>query len=116
MSGPVATEEISLMQADSTECERCAQIVAKAVAASPMVYTRTEYGRGETDYVSVYVVSVDQRIQNITYYVATAAGLKMTERGIKYGGGQYSKGLEAFESACIVAGVTVDQRRWEELR
>lgn len=81
----------------------------------PLIYTRTEFGRGETDYVSIYVVDAGH-IVNLTYRVAKAAGLKMTERGIKFGGAQYNKGLEAFGWACKVAGIPEDQGKWEELR
>ena len=63
-----------------------------------IVHTRTEYMRGQTDYVRVYVVWRGE-IEDITYFVARAAGRRLTDRGIAFGGGGYSKGLEAADDA-----------------
>jgi hypothetical protein len=103
------------MAKDYTERERCIHIVTIALDGEHPIYTRTDYGSGLTDYVRVYVAHNDRSIQDLTYHVATAAELKLNERGIKMGGGQYSKGLEVFGWACKVAGVPEDQSRWQEL-
>lgn len=85
--------------------------------AGRVFYTHTDYGRGETDYVRVYVATDRDRITDVSFYVARATGRKITERGIAYGGGGYSKGLEAAMDAARVAGEAepFDQRRWQKL-
>jgi hypothetical protein len=80
-----------------------------------VIHTRTDYMRGQTDYVQVYVVN-NGRIRDITYFVAKAAGRRMTDRGIAYGGGGYSKGLEAADD-CWRARFNepLRQSQWERL-
>lgn len=62
------------------------------------VWTLQTNGRGETDYVRLFVVKGGEIVE-ITYYVAAIAGRRMTPDGIAYGGGQYSKQLEAADDA-----------------
>lgn len=79
-------------------------------------YTRTEFGRGETDHVRIYVATKRDEISDITYYVARANDLRMSDRGIPFGGGGYSKGLEAADYAYQAAhGKPLNQKFWREL-
>lgn len=84
--------------------------------AGRVFYTRTDYGKGETDYVRIYVADVD-KITDVSFYVARATGRRITERGIAFDGGGYSKGLEAAMDAARACGEedTFDQRRWVTL-
>lgn len=99
-------------------------LVASAVQRSPHVYTQTEYGTGQRDWVRVYVIGEDAdsgapTIEEITGPLANAADLPFQNDGkrygIPYGGGGYSKALEAFESACRIAQVDADQTKWREI-
>src|SRR5688572_5801131 len=81
------------------------------IQGDTLIHTRVVYGRGERDYVKVYIVKQEpdettrfgntqegrQGIIDITYYVARAAGMKLRHGGIVFGGGQYDKGLECAE-------------------
>ena len=79
------------------------------------IATMTDYRRGQTDYVRVFVTH-DGRITDITYFVARAAGRRMTERGIAFGGGGYSKGLEAADDAWRARfGEALNQGQWDSL-
>lgn len=81
-----------------------------------IIHTRTEYTRGQTDYVKVYVVK-QGRIFDASYYVARAAGLKVTDRGIALKGGQYSKALEVADWAWRTRfdGESLPQTHWSEI-
>lgn len=86
--------------------------------AGRVFYTHTDYGRGTTDYVRVYVATDRDKITDVSFFVARATGRTITDRGIAYGGGNYSKGLEAAMDAAMAAGedaATFDQRRWQRL-
>lgn len=79
------------------------------------VYTLTDYTRGMTDYVRVFVVRKGA-ISELTYYIAAATGHRMTDRGLPFGGGQYSKALEAADLAWRARfGEPLDQSVWREL-
>lgn len=79
-------------------------------------YTQTRHGRGQTDYVRVYVADRD-KITDITYYVARACESRLAlEKGLPFGGGGYSKGLDAALMAARASGDNdFDQSRWQEL-
>lgn len=98
------------------ERERCIAAVKKYVDEDTRVYTLTTYGKGTTDYVRVFVAH-DGTVVDITYYVARAADYhrQIKPIGWPFGGAQYSKGLEAFDWTCRVAGTKSDQRKWGEL-
>jgi hypothetical protein len=99
------------------ERERCTRVVREALASRrPRVYTLTTYGRGETDHVRIFVAD-GGKIHELTYYVARAVGNAQLSpgKGWAFRGGGYSKGLEAFDWACRIAGVSVDQSKWSEL-
>lgn len=68
-----------------------------------LVEVRTELGKGETDYVSVHVYSVDSysgqiTAHNLTPYIARAWGYTLRRSNTKFqipmGGGQYSKSYD----------------------
>jgi len=81
------------------------------------LYTRTDYGRGETDYVRLYVVSENRQILDMTYAVAKLSGRRLTDRGLALRGGNYSKGLEVADDAYkAVYGRPLDQSRWMEIK
>ena len=84
------------------------------------IYTLTDYGRGMTDYVRVFVIGTssdgcDREIHELTWLVARATDGAFSDRGLPFGGGNYSKALEAFCGACRAAGVAADQSRWRKL-
>jgi hypothetical protein len=111
--------------AEETERWHAIEQLRKIITENSVIHTRTEYGRGETDYVSVYVITTQAHhrtgeehhlITNITYYVAKAARLKLNNRGIKYGGGNYNKGLEAADSCWrVVFNRALPQEQWMEI-
>lgn len=87
-----------------------------------ILHTRTIIGRGETDYVKLYVVSRREgqyRIFNATYYAACLMGVKLHPGtgGIPMGGGQYNKGLQVAETVWkAVRREHLDQtNNWEEI-
>jgi hypothetical protein len=89
------------------------------ISPETVIHTRTDYGKGQTDYVRVYIVGTDYKgrpeIQDVTYFVARATEHRMTERGLPFGGGGYSKGLDAFIGTCRAIGQDADQGRWREI-
>ncbi len=99
-----------------------AQITAEAVHTSlrrvtpdTVIHTLTTYGRGQTDHVRVFVVDADQII-DVTWAVAQSLGRKVKPHaGIGYGGGGYSKGLDAAMDAARAAGFVLNQSNWREL-
>lgn len=93
---------------------RAVKLLREYVKPSTPVYTRTEYTKGMTDYVSVYVAKGGQ-IHDLTWYVAQATSYRMTDRGLALGGGSYSKGLNVFIATRRAAGREADQRLWREL-
>lgn len=112
------TNMFDLPPKERAEAERVNAAEVMAEYRDRVFYTRTEYGRGETDYVRIYVADRDE-IHDLTYYVARAQGLSMNDRGIRFGGGGYAKGLEAAEAAYHAAGGgfgTFDQHNWREIR
>jgi hypothetical protein len=93
--------------------------LAEMIGPDTVIHTRTDYGKGLTDYVRVYVVGTDHKdraeIQDVTYFAARAMEDRLTERGIPFGGGGYSKGLDCFIGVCRVIGQPADQGRWREI-
>lgn len=81
------------------------------------LWTRTDYGRGETDYVHLYVVAKG-RIVNVTYWAARACDEHgSVAKGWRWGGGQYSKGESAAEATFRAAGLPYSQETdWNEFR
>lgn len=84
-----------------------------------VLYTITDYTKGSTDYVRVFVVRGGE-IEEITWYVANAVdgnALRMTDRGIGLGGYGYSKALEVASAAWRVRfGESLPQRtNWRRL-
>lgn len=62
------------------------------------LYTLTTFGSGETDYVRIFTVRRGEIVE-LTYYVGVLTGLRnASKRGLAFGGGQYSKGLEAADA------------------
>jgi hypothetical protein len=121
---PTATQRAEQRIGTERDAERAhARMMLQRLIPSrqTLIYTRTEYTRGSTDYVSVYVVK-GREIHDITYYVAAAVpGRKMrqTDRGIGLRGGQYSKALEVADLAWRTRfdGASIPQgTNWRELR
>src|SRR4051794_15233385 len=80
-----------------------------------LLYTLTDYGRGETDYVRVFTAKAG-KIVELTFYAARAAERRQTVRGIALGGGNYSKGLEVADDVHRAAfAAPLDQSKWREL-
>jgi hypothetical protein len=111
------TSTSSTEYTEQDEVERCKARIAKALDKSFYVYTLTRFGRGQTDHVEVYVADpATSRIERLTYEVAKVSGHRMTDKGMPFGGGGYSKGLDAFILTCKAAGLPdAPQARWEEL-
>lgn len=109
-------------KATQEEQAHAVEMLQRLISRDSLVFTRTTYGRGETDHVQVFVIvpEPDGRpaIRDVSYYVARAAGRKVTDRGIAYGGCQYSKALEAADDCWRATfGESIDQARtWRELR
>lgn len=90
-----------------------ARILKSMINDDTVIHTRTEYGRGERDYVRAYVVRVSSTPQNfwrvkyeiidISYFIATASNRRMTMHGISVGGGHFNKGLEIAEDCWRIA-------------
>jgi len=96
----------------------------KHIGPTTIIHTRTDYVRNsEADYIRAYICKPEPdgryAILDITYYIATASDLIMTERGIRLGGGQYDKGLEIAETCWRVAfrsEIRFDQtNNWREI-
>lgn len=71
------------------------------LAPSSLLEFRTEYGKGQTDYVSVhlyYVKDGEGRMANLTYNVGRACGYSFRRSEYKnqlaLGGGNYSKSFD----------------------
>jgi hypothetical protein len=107
---------MSATQERQTEQENAVEALQRFIPSRrTIVHTRTDYTRSMTDYVRVYVVS-HGAIQDITYFVARARGRRMTDRGIAYSGGGYSKGLEAADDAWRARfGEALRQSQWREI-
>lgn len=89
--------------------------IREALGRSRPVYTLTTYGKGQTDHVRIFGVQ-DGAIVEVTFHVAQLLGRKVKPRaGIGYGGGGYSKGLDAAMDACRTIGRKLDQSTWHEL-
>lgn len=116
MSERVNMFDLPPKERKEAERQNAAEVMAEY--RDRVFYTRTDYGRGETDYVRIYVADRD-RIHDLTYYVARALDLPIKDRGIPHGGGGYNKGLDAAMSAFHAAGGgfgEFDQANWQELR
>jgi len=107
---------MSATQERQAEQERAAVSLRSYIPTRrTIIHTRTDYTRGQTDYVRLYVVS-NGAIVDITYFVARARGRRMTDRGIAYSGGGYSKGLEAADDAWRARfGEALRQSQWREI-
>lgn len=101
---------------DSSERQR--EYLADYVGPDTLIYTRQTHGRGETDYLEVFI-SEGNGIRNITWMVAKATGWRVRDhqgrRTIAMGGGGYSKGLEIYRSIRITLGYPEEQDRHREL-
>jgi len=86
-----------------------------------LIFTRTEFTRGEVDYVRAYIVHPEpdgrHAILDISYFIAAASDMKMTGRGIRVGGIQFDKGLEVADTCWkIVFGSPIPQDyNWREV-
>lgn len=98
----------------NAEIERCRDHLS-AVVPGRDLFTRTDYGRGETDYVRVYIAPRADAIVDISYHAARVSGRRMTDRGVALRGGQYSKGLELVENIWHAIGAKSDQQHWHEI-
>src|SRR5262245_35331188 len=81
------------------------------------LYTLTTFGRGETDYVRIFTARAGEIVE-LTWWLRAAAGMRGRPRmGIAFGGGQYSKALEAVDLLWHTRfGAAFPQdRRWGEL-
>jgi hypothetical protein len=103
------------------EREHALKVLAGKIERDTVIYTQTAYTKSQTDYVRIFVIGRDyegrHEIQDITYFVAKASEQRMTERGIPYRGGGYSKGLEAATDAwgCVAYAAPLNQGNWREL-
>lgn len=113
------------MPASSRPRRLAADQLAELLARRPIVHTRTEYGRGETDYVTVYVIRPEPGhpdglpcITNISWAAGTACGLRLKDGAIALRGGQYNKGLEVADAIWRhVHGEPIPQdTNWREIR
>lgn len=79
--------------------ETAREYLAEWIKPSTVVFTLTTPGRGETDYVRVFVASKRNSIADVTYLVAPAIGRKLRNRydhSIPMGGGGYNKALDVY--------------------
>lgn len=101
---------------DSEERQR--EYLAECVGPDTLVYTRQTHGKGETDYLEVFI-SDDGTIRNITWMVARAAGMRVRDRDgrrmIPMGGGGYSKGMDLYLTIRWILNYSTDQDRHREL-
>lgn len=106
------------------EQQHAVEYLRRVIDRETLIHTQTRFGSGMTDHVRVFVVrpepvgdTIRWGILDVSYHVARAAGRRMTERGIAFGGGQYSKGLEAADDAWrAVFGEALPQGgNWREL-
>lgn len=104
--------------------ERQQGYLSERIKPSTVIYTMLEPGRGETDYVRVFVAPRKGAIRDITWMVAKACGLRVKDREgrwfIPMGGGGYSKGLQVYLDIRYALGhqpigSSSGQVRWEEL-
>lgn len=80
------------------------------------VWTLTRFGRGERDYVRLFVARPAGEIVEITFYVAVLTDQPLHDDGIGYGGGQYSKALEAADDAWRARfDEPLPQSQWQDL-
>ena len=100
------------------------QYLADWVKPSTVIYTMTDYGSGETDWVRVLVAPKRGSIRDITYLVGPAIGRKHRERNGKFvvpmGGGGYSKGLDIYLDiryalGHLKGGSVEGQDKWREI-
>jgi hypothetical protein len=101
------------------EREHAMKVLSKLITADTVIHTRTDYGKGQTDYVRVYVVAPDYEgrleVSDVTYFVARATESRLTDKGLPLRGGGYSKGLDVFISTCHALGLPANQHRWREI-
>ena len=113
MSEATATESLPW---DGAERQR--EYLADDIGPETLIYTRQTHGRGETDYLEVFI-SDDGTIRNITWTVAKATGWRIRDhqgrRMIAMAGGGYSKGLDVYLSIRFTVGLSDDQRQHREM-
>lgn len=96
--------------------ERGIEVMREHLKRGDVLWTRTDYGTGQTDYVRVYVARTNE-IEDVTYFIARACDLRMNDRGIKVPGGGLNKSLHVIDNLYrTVLGTAADQARWRELR
>ena len=102
--------------------ETATRYLQEYVKPSSSIFTLTEYGRGETDWVRVFVASKRNSIHEVTYLAAKATGHRYSERhrGIPMGGGGYSKALDVYLAIRYALGhnkpgSVEGQNKWKEL-
>lgn len=132
---PTATKRAEMQR----EKEHAQKYLEDVIQVDTLIHTRVQYGRGERDYVKVYIVKQEpdeavmtednkvnywrdgrQGIIDITYYVARAGDFRLRHGGCVLGGGQYDKGLEVAEKVWKLrfgpdASVQKDNA-WREIR
>jgi hypothetical protein len=108
-------------QEQINEREHALTVLGQKIDRDTVIDTQTAYTRSQTDYVRIFIIGRDHEgrpeIQDITYFVARARERRMTQRGIAYRGGGYSKGLEAADDAwrCVAFAEPLNQANWREL-
>lgn len=99
------------------------EYLAGEIKPSTIIYTMTEYGKGETDWVRVFVAPKKGSIRDVTYLVGPAIGRKLRDRNrfqIPMGGDGYSKGLDVYLDIRYAlghqkAGTVEGQAKWREI-
>jgi hypothetical protein len=99
------------------------EYLAEWIKPSTVIYTQTEYTRGSTDWVRVFVASKRNEIRDVTYLVGPAIGRKPKDRnGFQIGlpGGGYSKGLDIYLDIRYALkhqkpGSVEGQSKWREI-
>lgn len=111
-----ATQTTDNLPWDSPERQR--EYLAEYIGPDTLIYTRQTHGRGETDYLEVFIPDGDT-IRNITWMVARANGWRVRDhqgrRMIAMAGGFYSKGLDLYLGIRQALGFSEDQNRHMEL-
>jgi hypothetical protein len=101
---------------DKVDKQQCAERNLRALTSDgDTIYTLTSYGRGETDYVRVFI-TFDGRIKDITGRTAMTLGRRLVNNddrfGIAMGGYGYNKGHDVGMALKRALGRDV---RWESL-
>lgn len=126
-SWPTTTTKEIAMPIDTfspiTPATYAAQKLRQLIKPDTLIHTRTDFGRGEKDYIKVYIITNEPdgrpTITDISWYVAQAAHMRYGKLGISMGGMQYHKGLEVAEAcwrATFDSLIPFDQtNNWREI-